>query len=169
MLMLSVVAPMLSCVCCCLLVSVLSSCVLYAPMHSCICSGSSCVLYVCLLSACLCFHVFAVCLLVLVLYACLYLHHPCAFMCLYVCLLSACLCFHVFVCMLAVCLLVLVLYVCLYLRHPPCTSDSNTIVATVVRAIIAMYLGLCQKTQSKSKNSWCAQLFTHQKSSTVCA
>ena len=76
MLMLSVVAPMHFCVCCCLLVSVLSSCVLYAPMHSCICSGSSCVLYVCLLPVCLCFHVWLMIVLVLVLYVCLYLHHP---------------------------------------------------------------------------------------------
>ena len=76
MLMLSAVAPMHSCVCCCLLVSVLSSCVLYAPMHYCICSGSSCVLYVCLLYACLCFHVWLMIVLVLVLYVCLYLHHP---------------------------------------------------------------------------------------------
>ena len=47
--------------------------------------------------------------------------------------------------------LVLVLYVCLYLHHPH-VQVSNTTVATIVRAIIAMYFGLCQK-QSKSKNS----------------
>ena len=118
MLVLSVVAPMHSCVCCCLLVSVLSSCVLYAPMHSCICSGSSCVLYVCLLPVCFLLSYVThdcacACVLCLVCMSC-----PYAFVCLvlsscvlYVCLLSACLCFHVF----AVCLLVLVLYACLFL------------------------------------------------------
>ena len=33
MLMLSAVVPTCSCVCCCLLVSVLSSCVMYVPMY----------------------------------------------------------------------------------------------------------------------------------------
>ena len=181
MLMLSVVAPMLSCVCCCLLVSVLSSCVLYAPMHSCICSGSSCVLYVCLLPVCLCFHVCLMIVFVLVscvLCVCLVPMHSCVWCCLLVScmsaccllvcafmgLLSACLCLycmpacicttHVLscVCMSACCLLACACIVCLLVfAPPPCTSNSNTTVATVVRASIAMYFGLCQQKKTKQK------------------
>ena len=113
MLMLSVVAPMHSCVCCCLLVSVLSSCVLYAPMHSCICSGSSCVLYVCLLPVCLCFHVWLMIVLVLVscvLCVCLVPMHSCVWCCLLVSCMSAC-------CLL-VCAFMCDSWLCLCLYHP---------------------------------------------------
>ena len=135
----------------CILVSVVVvlclSCLLkYAHMHSCICSGSSCVLY-CMSACIVCLLVFAV----LVLYVCLYLLVLCLCLCLScacacACIVSACICCACIVCLLVLChdcacacIVCLLVFV-----PPPCTSNSNTTVATVVRASIAMYLGLCQ-------------------------
>ena len=91
-------------------------------------------------------------MIVLVLVSCVSVVSPCihvsgvVFLCL-VCLLAACLfvlsCVtHVCACACIVCLLVF--------APPPYTSNSNTTGATVVRAIIAMYSGLCQKNKAKA-------------------
>ena len=136
-------------------VSVLSLCI-----HV---SGVVFLCLVCLLAVCLLVLSCVCCLLACACIVCLLVFAPpmCFHVC--VCLLAVCLFVLSCVCMSACCLLVCACIVCLLVfAPPPCTSDSNTTVATVVRAIIAMYLGLCQNTQSKSKNSWCAQLFTHQ-------
>ena len=130
----------------------------------------SCFLCVCQLS--LCIHVSGVVFLCLVCLLAVRLFVLSCVCCLLACACIVCLrafappmCFHVFVCLLAVCLFVLsrvcmsacclLAYACivclLVFAPPPCTSDSNTTVATVARAIIAMYLGLCQKHKAKAR------------------
>ena len=140
----SIYAILLQCLCClllprCILVSVVVllclSCLLVSCMPLCILVSVVVPLVSCMSACCLFVFLCLVCLLAVCLFVLSCATHDCACACL-------------------VCLLVF--------APPPCTSNSNTTVATVVRPSIAMYFGLCKKKQSKSKNSWCAQLWTHQ-------
>ena len=170
----SIYAILLQCLCClllplcilvsvvvflclsCLLVSCMPLCILVSvvvPLVSCM---SACCLFVCAfmrdswLSLCLCL---VSCVSVLSL--CIHVSGV-VFLCL-VCLLAVCLfvlsCVtHDCACACLVCLLVF--------APPPCASNSNRTVATVVRASVAMYFGLCEKTKQKQELMVCTALYS---------